>query len=170
MAKTNWLYQATTHSVKLKLLARTASISKMCAIMRTLPKHHLHQRNHRLFQRRDVTPPQPPAKSDRGPQNLLFSSVETKVFAFLPLAHAYACSLTSCIPSSFQNEIHQFHGPSYLKLLLAAMKDLQPEVVLLRLSLLIEEIYSKLQPTLETKKMKVLKVPGIRNIIFKENP
>ncbi len=101
-------------------------------------------------------------------KNLLFS-VGAKVFAFLPLAHAYACSFDFLYPFTRGNHINFMDRIPAPKLLLAAMKDLQPEVVL-TVPLLIEKIYKKqLQPTLETKKMKVLlKVPGIRNIILKK--
>lgn len=101
-------------------------------------------------------------------KNLLFS-VGAKVFAFLPLAHAYACSFDLLYPFTRGNHINFMDRIPAPKILLAAMKDLKPEVVL-TVPLLIEKIYKKqLQPTIESPKMKVLlKLPVIRKIILKK--
>ncbi len=101
-------------------------------------------------------------------KNLLFS-VGAKVFAFLPLAHAYACSFDLLYPFTRGNHINFIDRIPAPKILLAAMKDLKPEVVL-TVPLLIEKIYKKqLQPTIESPKMKVLlKLPVIRKIILKK--
>ncbi len=101
-------------------------------------------------------------------KNLLFS-VGAKVFAFLPLAHAYACSFDLLYPFTRGNHINFMDRIPAPKILLAAMNDLKPEVVL-TVPLLIEKIYKKqLQPTIESPKMKVLlKLPVIRKIILKK--
>ncbi|MDY0319564.1 MAG: AMP-binding protein [Candidatus Cloacimonadaceae bacterium] len=101
-------------------------------------------------------------------KNLLFS-VGAKVFAFLPLAHAYACSFDLLYPFTRGNHINFIDRIPAPKILLAAMNDLKPEVVL-TVPLLIEKIYKKqLQPTIESPKMKVLlKLPVIRKIILKK--
>jgi long-chain acyl-CoA synthetase len=101
-------------------------------------------------------------------KNLLFS-IGAKVFAFLPLAHAYACSFDLLYPFTRGNHINFMDRIPAPKILLAAMKDLKPEVVL-TVPLLIEKIYKKqLQPTIESPKMKaLLKIPVINKIILKK--
>lgn len=101
-------------------------------------------------------------------KNLLFS-VGAKVFAFLPLAHAYAGCFDLLYPFTRGNHINFMDKIPAPKILLAAMKDLKPEIVL-TVPLLIEKIYRKqLQPTIETPKMKLmLKIPGLNKIILKK--
>lgn len=101
-------------------------------------------------------------------ENLLFS-VGANVFAFLPLAHAYAGSFDLLYPFTRGNHIHFLDRIPAPKILLAAMKDLRPEIVL-TVPLLIEKIYKKqLQPTIETPKMqRLLKIPLLNKIIYKK--
>jgi long-chain acyl-CoA synthetase len=101
-------------------------------------------------------------------KNLLFS-VGAKVFAFLPLAHAYAGCFDLLYPFTRGNHINFMDRIPAPKILLAAMKDLKPEIVL-TVPLLIEKIYRKqLQPTIEAPKMKLmLKIPGLNKIILKK--
>jgi len=101
-------------------------------------------------------------------ERLLFS-VGAKVFAFLPLAHAYASSFDFLYPFTRGNHINFLDKIPAPKLLLSAMKDLKPEVVL-TVPLLIEKIYKKqLQPTVESPKMRILlKVPGLNKVIYKK--
>ncbi|MCK9556716.1 MAG: AMP-binding protein [Candidatus Cloacimonetes bacterium] len=101
--------------------------------------------------------------------NHLLFNVGAKVLAFLPLAHAYACSFDLLYPVTRGNHINFLDRIPAPKLLLAAMKDLQPEIVL-TVPLLIEKIYKKqLQPVIESPKMRVLlKIPVLKNIILKK--
>ncbi len=101
-------------------------------------------------------------------EQLLFS-VGAKVFAFLPLAHAYASSFDFLYPFTRGNHINFLDKIPAPKLLLSAMKDLKPEVVL-TVPLLIEKIYKKqLQPTIESPKMRaMLKIPGLNRVIYKK--
>ncbi|MDD2210178.1 MAG: AMP-binding protein [Candidatus Cloacimonetes bacterium] len=101
-------------------------------------------------------------------ENLLFN-VGAKVFAFLPLAHAYASSFDFLYPFTRGNHINFMDKIPAPKILLAAMKDLKPEVVL-TVPLLIEKIYKKqLQPTIEKPQMQIfLKIPVLNKIILKK--
>jgi long-chain acyl-CoA synthetase len=98
-------------------------------------------------------------------ENLLFK-VGAKVLAFLPLAHAYACSFDLLYPFTRGNHINFLDKIPAPKLLLAALQDLKPNVVL-AVPLLVEKIYKRqLQPTIETPKMRtMLKIPGLKNLI-----
>ncbi|MDY0326374.1 MAG: AMP-binding protein [Candidatus Cloacimonadaceae bacterium] len=101
-------------------------------------------------------------------ENLLFK-VGAKVLAFLPLAHAYAGSFDLLYPFTRGNHINFLDKIPAPRLLLAAMKDLKPEIVL-TVPLLIEKIYKKqLQPTVETPKMQVMmKIPLLNKLIYKK--
>lgn len=101
-------------------------------------------------------------------ENLLFN-VGVNVLSFLPLAHAYACSFDLLYPFTRGNHLNFLDRIPAPKLLLAALQDLKPQVVL-TVPLLIEKIYKKqLQPTLENPKMKVLlKVPLLNKLILKK--
>ena len=101
-------------------------------------------------------------------EDLLFT-VGAKVLAFLPLAHAYAASFDLLYPFTRGNHINFLDRIPAPKILLAALKDLRPEIVL-TVPLLIEKIYKKqLQPTIETKKMQILlKILGLNKIILKK--
>nr|MDK2850352.1 long-chain acyl-CoA synthetase [Candidatus Cloacimonadota bacterium] len=101
-------------------------------------------------------------------EQLLFS-VGAKVLAFLPLAHAYGCSFDFLYPFTRGNHINFLDKIPAPKILLSAMQDLKPEVVL-TVPLLIEKIYKKqLQPTVESSRMRMmLKVPGLDKVIYKK--
>lgn len=101
-------------------------------------------------------------------EDLLFS-VGAKVLAFLPLAHAYACSFDLLYPFTRGNHINFLDRIPAPKILLAALKDLKPEIVL-TVPLLIEKIYKKqLQPTIDTPKMRLLlKTPILNKIVLKK--
>lgn len=92
-----------------------------------------------------------------------------KVLAFLPLAHAYACSFDLLYPFTRGNHINFLDKLPAPKVLLAAMQDLKPNVVL-AVPLLVEKIFKRqIQPTIETPKMKaLLKAPIINKLIYKK--
>lgn len=98
-------------------------------------------------------------------EKLLFK-VGAKVIAFLPLAHAYACSFDLVYPFTRGNHINFMDRLPTPKVLLAAMQDLKPNIIL-TVPLLVEKIYKKqLQPTLEQPKIKaMLKVPLLNKVI-----
>lgn len=101
-------------------------------------------------------------------ENLLFS-VGAKVLAFLPLAHAYAASFDLLYPFTRGNHMNFMDKIPAPKILLAAMQDLKPEIVL-TVPLLIEKIYKKqIQPLIETPKMqKMLKIPLLNKLVCKK--
>ncbi len=98
-------------------------------------------------------------------ENLLFK-VNAKVLAFLPLAHAYACSFDLLYPFTRGNHINFLDKIPAPKLLLAALQVLKPNVVL-AVPLLVEKIYKRqLQPLIETPKMRaLLKIPVLNRVI-----
>lgn len=101
-------------------------------------------------------------------ENLLFK-VEAKVVAFLPLAHAYACSFDLLYPFTRGNHINFIDKIPAPKVLLGAMQALKPNVVL-AVPLLIEKIFKRqLQPIIETPKMRAfLKVPILNKVVCKK--
>ncbi len=107
--------------------------------------------------------------------NLIFArehltfEVGSKVLAFLPLAHAYAAAFDMLYPFTQGNHMNFMEKIPAPKLLLAAMQDLKPQVVL-TVPLLIEKIYKKqIQPLIETPKMqKLLKIPLLNKLILKK--
>lgn len=101
-------------------------------------------------------------------ENLLFN-VGANVFAFLPLAHAYACSFDLLYPFTRGNHLNFLDRIPVPRVLLAAMKDLTPQVVL-TVPLLIEKIYKRqLQPLVSKPMMKIaLKTPILNKIILKK--
>jgi len=101
-------------------------------------------------------------------ENLLFH-VGAKVLAFLPLAHAYAASFDLLYPFTRGNHLNFMDKIPAPKVLLAAMQDLKPHVVL-TVPLLIEKIYKKqIQPLIETPKMqKMLKIPLLNKLVCKK--
>jgi len=96
-------------------------------------------------------------------------SVGAKVLAFLPLAHAYAACFDLLYPFTRGNHMNFMEKIPAPKVLLAAMQDLKPEVVL-TVPLLIEKIYKKqIQPLIETPKMQHLtKIPLLNKLIYKK--
>lgn len=101
-------------------------------------------------------------------ENLLFK-VGAKVVAFLPLAHAYACSFDLLYPFTRGNHINFIDKIPAPKVLLAAMQALKPHVVL-AVPLLVEKIFKRqLQPIIETPKMKtMLKIPILNKVVCKK--
>jgi len=101
-------------------------------------------------------------------ENLLFKE-GAKVVAFLPLAHAYACSFDLLYPFTRGNHINFIDKIPAPKVLLGAMQDLKPNVVL-AVPLLIEKIFKRqLQPVIETPKMKaMLKLPLLNKLVCKK--
>ncbi|HQH50371.1 MAG TPA: AMP-binding protein [Candidatus Cloacimonadota bacterium] len=95
--------------------------------------------------------------------------IGANVFAFLPIAHAYASAFDMLYPVTRGNHINFLDKIPAPKLLLNALQDLKPNVVL-TVPLLIEKIYKRqLQPQLESGKIKaLLKIPLVKNMILKK--
>ncbi|MFA5510583.1 MAG: AMP-binding protein, partial [Candidatus Cloacimonadaceae bacterium] len=102
-------------------------------------------------------------------REMLLFKEGAKVLAFLPLAHAYACSFDLLYPFTRGNHINFMDKLPAPKVLLGAMQDLKPNVVL-AVPLLIEKIFKRqIQPTIEKPAMKVmLKIPGVKSMIGKK--
>lgn len=101
-------------------------------------------------------------------ENLTFS-VGAKVLCFLPLAHSFASAFDLLYPFTRGNHINFLDKIPAPKLLLSALQDLKPEVVLV-VPLLIEKIYKKqLQPVIEEPKMKVMmNIPLLNKVVYKK--
>ncbi|MFO8144459.1 MAG: AMP-binding protein [Candidatus Syntrophosphaera sp.] len=95
--------------------------------------------------------------------------VGAKVLAFLPLAHAYASAFDFVYPVTRGNHINFMDKIPAPKLLLSALQDLKPNVILV-VPLLIEKIYKKqIQPLAQKPHMKaLLKIPLVKNVIGKK--
>jgi len=94
-------------------------------------------------------------------------TIGAKMVSFLPLAHAYGFAFDLLYPFTRGNHIHFMDKIPTPKILLGALQDVKPEVVL-AVPLMIEKIYKKqLQPLIETPRMKLLlQIPGFKQIIY----
>lgn len=101
-------------------------------------------------------------------ENLTFK-VGARVLAFLPLAHSFAGAFDLLYPFTRGNHVNFLDKIPAPKLLLSALQDLKPNVVLV-VPLLIEKIYKKqLQPVIEEPKMKVMmKLPLLNKLVYKK--
>jgi long-chain acyl-CoA synthetase len=101
-------------------------------------------------------------------ENLLFE-VKAKVISFLPLAHAYACSFDLLYPFTRGNHIHFMDKTPSPKVLLQAMQEIQPFVVL-AVPLMLEKIYKKtILPVLEKGTIKFARnLPVIKEVLRKK--
>lgn len=95
--------------------------------------------------------------------------VGAKVLAFLPLAHAYACAFDFIYPVTRGNHINFMDKIPAPKLLLSALQDIKPNVILV-VPLLIEKIYKKqIQPLVQKPHMNaLLKIPLVKGVIGKK--
>jgi long-chain acyl-CoA synthetase len=101
-------------------------------------------------------------------ENLLFK-INANVISFLPLAHAYACSFDLLYPFTRGNHIHFMDKTPSPKVLLQAMQEIQPYVVL-AVPLMLEKIYKKtIQPVLEKGTIKFARnIPGVKDVLRKK--
>jgi long-chain acyl-CoA synthetase len=93
--------------------------------------------------------------------------VGAKMVSFLPLAHAYGFAFDLLYPFTRGNHIHFMDKIPTPKILLGALQDVKPEVVM-AVPLMVEKIYKKqLQPVVDSPKMKkLLKIPGVNQLIY----
>lgn len=93
--------------------------------------------------------------------------VGAKVVSFLPVAHAFGFAFDLLYPFTRGNHIHFLDKLPAPKVLLGALQDMKPFVVM-AVPLLVEKIYKKqLQPLVETHKMqRLMKIPGVNQLIF----
>lgn len=93
--------------------------------------------------------------------------IGAKMVSFLPLAHAYGFAFDLLYPFTRGNHIHFMDKIPTPKILLGALQDVKPEVVM-AVPLMVEKIYRKqLQPVIDTPKMKrLLQVPVVKQLIY----
>lgn len=96
-------------------------------------------------------------------------SVGARMVSFLPLAHALGFAFDLLYPFTRGNHIHFMDKIPTPKILLGALQEVKPEVVL-AVPLMVEKIYKKqIQPIIDTPKMKrLIKIPILNQIIYKK--
>lgn len=99
-------------------------------------------------------------------ENLLFK-LGANVVAFLPLAHAYACSFDLLYPLTCGNHLHFMDKLPSPKVLLQAFAELKPYVVL-AVPLIIEKIYKKtIVPEISKTPIKMmLNIPLMKHVVY----
>lgn len=105
--------------------------------------------------------------------NLIYSrvtlpyTVGANLLSFLPLAHALGFTIDLLYPFTRGNHIHFMDKIPAPKLLLAALADVKPEVVV-AVPLLLEKIYKKqIQPQLESPKVKkLIGIPLLNQLVY----
>ena len=102
-------------------------------------------------------------------RDALTYSVGAKMVSFLPLAHALGFAFDLMYPFTRGNLIHFMDKIPTPKILLGALQEVKPEVVL-AVPLMVEKIYKKqIQPIIDTPKMKqLIKVPILNQLIYKK--
>ena len=93
----------------------------------------------------------------------------SRVLGILPLAHAFGCAFDMLTPLATGSHITLLGKLPAAPILLKALKDVKPDL-LLTVPLLIEKIVKgKVMPTLEKQPVKTLtKIPVINQVIFKK--
>ncbi len=105
--------------------------------------------------------------------NLIYSrttlpyTVGANLLSFLPLAHALGFTIDLLYPFTRGNHIHFMDKIPAPKLLLAALGEVKPEVVV-AVPLLLEKIYKKqIQPQIESPRIKkLLGIPVVNQLIY----
>ena len=88
---------------------------------------------------------------------------------FLPLAHAYSCAFNLLTPMAVGAHINILGKMPTPKILLKAFADIRPNLII-TVPLILEKIYKKMiLPQISKPAMQMaLRVPGIRNLIYKK--
>lgn len=88
---------------------------------------------------------------------------------FLPLAHAYSCAFNLLTPMAVGAHINILGKMPTPKILLKAFADIRPNLII-TVPLILEKIYKKMiLPEISKPAMQMaLRVPGIRNLIYKK--
>ncbi len=91
---------------------------------------------------------------------------ETKMVAFLPLAHTYGCAFDFLLGMIMGIHTHFISKIPSPQVLIPAFKECKPQVII-SVPLILEKIYKKkILPTLQKPAMKILlKIPGINSIL-----
>lgn len=107
--------------------------------------------------------------------NLIYSrqtltyKVGAHLLSFLPLAHSLGLTIDMLYPFTRGNHIHFLDKIPAPKLLLGALSEVKPEVVV-AVPLLVEKIYKKqIQPQIESPKIKkLLNIPILNKLVYKK--
>ena len=88
---------------------------------------------------------------------------------FLPMAHAYSCAFNLLTPMAVGAHINILGKMPTPKILLKAFADIRPNLII-TVPLILEKIYKKMiLPEISKPAMQMaLRVPGIRNLIYKK--
>ncbi len=91
----------------------------------------------------------------------------SRSLGFLPLAHAYGCAFDMLAPLAAGSHVTVFGKMPTPKLLIKAMQEVRPTLIL-SVPLVLEKIYKKqLLPIISKPSVKrMMAVPGLRNIIY----
>ncbi len=102
-------------------------------------------------------------------RNTLSYKVGARMLSFLPLAHALGFAFDMLYPFTRGNHVHFLDKIPAPKLLLAALAEVKPEVVL-AVPLLVEKIYRKqIQPQIESPKIKrLLGMPLLKQLVYRK--
>lgn len=95
--------------------------------------------------------------------------IGAQVLSFLPLAHSFACAFDLLYPFTRGNHLNFMDKIPAPKLLLSALQDLKPNVVMV-VPLLLEKIYKRqIQPQLDNPRLRVLlRLPLLRDLIHRK--
>lgn len=93
----------------------------------------------------------------------------SRALSFLPLAHAYGCAFDMLTPLATGSHITLLGKLPTPKLLLKALSEVRPNLILC-VPLILEKIYKKqLQPILAKTSMKMMmKTPGLSHVVYKK--
>ena len=91
----------------------------------------------------------------------------SRALSFLPLAHAYGCAFDMLVPLAVGTKVTVFTKPPIPKILLKAMSDVRPSLVVC-VPLILEKIYRKqIVPMITRRAMRwALAVPFLDNAIY----
>lgn len=93
----------------------------------------------------------------------------SRSLGFLPLAHAYGCAFDMLAPLAVGSHVTVFGKMPTPKLLIKAMQEVRPTLIL-SVPLVLEKVYKKqLLPIINKPSMKrMMAVPFLRNVIYKK--
>lgn len=91
----------------------------------------------------------------------------SRCLSFLPLAHAYGCAFDMLVPLAVGTHITLFGKPPVPRLLLAALAEVRPNLVIC-VPMILEKIYKKqIVPMISSRPMRwVLNVPLLDSVVY----
>lgn len=93
----------------------------------------------------------------------------SRALSFLPLAHAYGCAFDMLVPLAVGTHVTILGKLPTPKLLLKALAEVKPNLVIC-VPLILEKIYrNKLRPVIEKPAVRnALKLPGLKTLVFRK--